>query len=256
MKVVICENEAEHREFLQSVIFQYAISNEPSIEVALSAAKPDEVLAYLRDQRADCYFLDIELGSSMDGMDLACKIREHDPFADIIFISMHADRLKLTFKYKLAALDFIVKDDGHDQLAEQINEALQASFTKYQQLGHSDGTKCIQIKIGERIKNIDLDDIYYFETSPQVEHKVVLHTTNGYYEFYGKLKEFENIHERFYRCHKSYIVHLQYVKDIDKERRKIIMANGNECYVSLRKMKILEAKMAKIPVADTIIGQC
>lgn len=182
-------------------------------------------------------------------MDLASKIREHDPFADIIFFSMHADKLKLTFKYKLAALDFIVKE--HVQLSEQVIEALQASFLKYQQLGNKDGTKFIQIKIGERIQNIPYDEIYYFETSHQ-EHKIILHAVNGLYEFYGKLKEFENIDKRFFRCHKSFLINLQYVQNINKEQRKITMTNNKVCCVSFRKMKDLQAKIVSVMIPDKL----
>ncbi|SDZ68253.1 two-component system, AgrA family, response regulator AgrA [Evansella caseinilytica] len=245
MKVIICENEVQQRKFLQSVIFNYAMFSEPSIEVVLSASQPEEVLAYLQDHRADCYFLDIELGSSISGMDLASIIREQDPLANIIFITMHADKLKLTFKYKLAALDFIVKDVEPEKLTQQVKEALQASFAKYQQLGNSYRSKFFQIKIGERIKNINLDDIYYLETSAQV-HKIGLHEKNGCYEFYGKLKELENLDERFYRCHKSYIVNLQHVKYIDKKNRKLTMANDEVCYVSTRMIKELQSKIAKL----------
>ncbi|UJW58024.1 response regulator transcription factor [Bacillus sp. A116_S68] len=244
MNVIICENETHHREFLQSVITQYAMLYQPSIEIALSTAQPEHILDYVNKQRADCYFLDIELGSTITGMDLARMIRERDPFAQIIFVSMHADKLKLTFKYKLAALDFIVKDEGPDKLASQVQDALEAAFDKYQQLGHSSELAHIQIKIGERIKNIRYDDIYYFETAAQ-EHKIVLYEVSGVYEFYGKLKAFENIDERFYRCHKSYLVNLDHIKDMNTKQRKLTMVNGRECLISARKVKDLQSRIAR-----------
>lgn len=244
VKVVICENEVEQRNFLRLVITNYAMFHEPSIRLVLTAGKPEEVLEYLSDNQADCYFLDIELGSTMNGMDLASIIRKQDPLANIIFISMHADKLKLTFTYKLAALDFIVKDDGHDKLAVQVEEALQVSFAKYQQLGQRKVTNFIQIKVGNRITNINYEDIYYFETSAQT-HKIILHKLNGYYEFYGRLKEFTTLDERFFQCHKSYIINLHHIKYIDKQKREVTMVNDAICYVSLRKIKELQARVVK-----------
>jgi len=140
VKVIICENEEKHREFVQTVVHRESF-HEPSIELVLIASKPEQVLAYLRNKRADCYLLDIELDSTINGIDLASMIRQQDPVATIIFISMHADKLKLTFKYKIAALDFIVKGDTHATLSDQLKEALQASFTKYQQLGVTHGSE-------------------------------------------------------------------------------------------------------------------
>ncbi|UTR14980.1 LytTR family DNA-binding domain-containing protein [Salipaludibacillus sp. LMS25] len=244
MNVIICENETHHREFLQSVISRYAMLYQPSINIVLSAANPEIVQDYIKKQRADCYFLDIELGSTITGMDLARLIRERDPIAQIIFISMHADKLKLTFKYKLAALDFIVKDEGRHKLAAEIQDALKAAFNKYRQLGHSNELAHIQIKIGERIINIRYDDIYYFETAAQ-EHKIVLYEASGVYEFYGKLKTFETIDKRFYRCHKSYLVNLNHIKDMNTKHRKLTMVNGRECLIAARKVKDLQSKIAR-----------
>ncbi|WP_017473065.1 LytR/AlgR family response regulator transcription factor [Amphibacillus jilinensis] len=243
MKVIICEDESNHREFLRSTILKYAMFYQPSVELCLTTGNPEDVLDFLKDQQADCYVLDIELNSTITGMDLASKIREKDPLAQIIFISMHADKLKLTFKYKLAALDFIVKDNEHNKLETQIQEALAAAFKKYQQLGCSNKSTHIQIKIGERIKNVRFDDIYYFETAPQ-EHKIILYEVNGIYEFYGKLKAFEDIHPRFYRSHKSYLVNLDHVKDINTKQHNLTMRNGHQCLVATRKVKDLQAKVA------------
>lgn len=245
MRVVICEDEIEHREFFELVIKNYSMFHEPSINLVLNAASPGEILEFLHNEKADCYFLDIELESQIDGMKLASIIRKSDPFANIIFISMHADRLKLTFKYKLAALDFIVKDDGREQIAKQIEEALQAAFSKYQQLGKSKKMKSLQIEVGNRVTNINYDDIYYLETSPQT-HKIILHQVNGFYEFYGRLKEFSDIDERFFQCHKSYIVNIQHIKYIDREKREVKMANGKTCIVSFRKMRELQLKYLEL----------
>ncbi|WP_062046899.1 LytTR family DNA-binding domain-containing protein [Bacillus sp. JCM 19034] len=247
MKIVICENEASQQEFLQSVISNYAMFHEPSMKVILNTSKPEDVLECVQHGGADCYFLDIELGSSIDGMELARIIRKQDPLANIIFITMHADKMKLTFKYKLAALDFIAKEFGQDRIAEQVREALRVAFNKYLQIGDHDETNFIQIKIGERITNISIDDVYYFETSSQV-HKIRLYERNGEYEFYGKLKDFEQIDERLFRSHKSYLINLQHIRHIDKKRRMITMANHRECYASFRTLKMLESKLEQTNV--------
>src|SRR5690606_6626281 len=146
--------------------------------------------------------------------------------------------LKLTFTYKLAALDFIVKDTP-DQIASQVVNVLQVAFEKYKQLGEVNQTAMIQIKIGERIKNIKLQDIYYIETSTK-SHKLELYEKNGYYEFYGKLLDFEELDESFYRCHKSFLINLQHVKELNTKDRTVIMSNGAVCSISFRLLQELK----------------
>ncbi|MDV6377859.1 LytTR family DNA-binding domain-containing protein [Sporosarcina sp. GW1-11] len=242
MRVIICEDNLVQREFIYKEIMNYTSFHEPSIELVLCTNTPDEVLSYLNNYQADCYFLDIELDHQLDGMELAMEIRKKDPLATIIFITTHADRLKLTFTYKLAALDFIVKDTP-DQIATQVKEALQAAFEKYIQFAEVVPTELIQINIGERIKNIALQDIYFFETST-IPHKLTLYEKNGFYEFYGRLKDFEEVNPSFYRCHKSFLINLQHVKELDKKKRTVTMSNGAICVISFRAFRELQSRLS------------
>ncbi|MGM7634407.1 LytR/AlgR family response regulator transcription factor [Bacillus sp. Hm123] len=243
MKVIICEDDAAQLEYIYSKLRKYALIQYPSIEFALATSNPEDVLAYIEHDRADCYFLDIELGSSLTGLELASNIREYDPQASIIFVTTHAEMLQLTFTYKLAALDFIVKREKVE-LTHQLITALEVAYQKYKQLGHVDEGHYFQLKIGELIKNIPYEEIYFFATSSQV-HKIELHTKNGHYEFYGKLKELESLDSRFYRCHKSYIINLQHVREINKKERTLTMINGETCYISFRALRGLQVKLAE-----------
>ncbi|WP_342513716.1 LytTR family DNA-binding domain-containing protein [Sporosarcina sp. FSL K6-1522] len=244
MRVIICEDDHAQKNRLHKEIMDYANFHEPSIEVVLCTSQPDEVLAYLEQHQADCYFLDIELNHELNGMELAMEIRKKDPIATIIFITTHADYLKLTFTYKLAALDFIVKETT-EQISSEVKEALQVAFKKYKQLGEFDQSARVQLQIGERIQNVNIQDIYYIETSTK-PHKLALYEKNGYYEFYGKLIDFEGLDASFYRCHKSYVINLCHVSELNKTERKVTMSNGTVCMVSFRLVRELQRKLAAV----------
>lgn len=242
MKVVICEDDALHLEMIHSAIINYAMFERPSIEVVLWTQNPTDVLAYMKEYKADCYFLDIEFEQELTGIDLAKEIREKDPLANIIFVTTHAEQLKLTFTYKLAALDYIVKVQGQ-AFQEQLIHALEAAFIKYEKIGIIENVPMFQVKMGERIKNISFDDIYFFITAPQA-HKIELHCKQGNFEFYGKVKELPSqLDERFYRCHQSCIVNVQHIEELDQRNRTVIIVNREECPVSYRAMKQLKRKM-------------
>jgi len=162
MKIAICEDDVFHRELLLHAVKSYALFQAPSIEITLCTNHPQALLQQIQSTQIDCYLLDIELNNTINGLEIARIIRERDPLAQIIFITTHADCLTLTFKYKLAALDFIVKDSPQ-QIKSSVKEALQAAFTKYKQLGQTDSTKWFQITVGEKVKNINMTDIYFFE---------------------------------------------------------------------------------------------
>lgn len=69
----------------------------------------------------------------MNGLVLANKIREYDSRGFIIFITSHSEMSFLTFKYKVEALDFILKD--HPQyLQQQICECMEHVVQKYSKI--------------------------------------------------------------------------------------------------------------------------
>lgn len=243
MKVVICEDNQQQQKIIYSILRNYAMINYPSVEFVLIASSADEVLNFIEFNKVDCYFLDIQLGDGYNGLQLAAEIRKQDILASIIFVTDYSEVLKLTFKYKVAALDYIVKTTD-TSFSDQLISAFESSIQRYEQLGQIKTMNFFQIKIGELIKNIPYEDILYFETSDNT-HKIRLLEKNGVYEFYGKLKDIEQINPTFFRCHKSYIINLQHVSQINKTAKKVEMVNGNECPVSIRAMRNIQNKINK-----------
>lgn len=241
MKIAILEDDVFHRKLLLKSIQNYALFQEPSIEIALCTGDAHDLIQHGEAFQIDCYLLDIELNGQMNGMELAQRIRRKDPFAQIIFVTSHADRLPLTFTYKLAALDFIIKRSA-DQMASDIIAALQAALRKYKQIGEADSSKWFQIKVGEKIKNIRLEDIFYIETSVH-PHKLELHEKNGCHVFYGKLKDLQSLSDTFFRCHKSCTINLHHVAELNLKKRSVMMSNGRTCPVSFRLIRSLQQAM-------------
>lgn len=240
MKVVICEDNPQQQKMLYTRLGNYAMLNHPSVEIVLVASNTEDVLKFMETNKADCYFLDIELGQGHNGLQLAAEIRKQDILASIIFVTDYSEALKLTFKYKVAALDYIVKRTD-TSFTDQLIGAFESSIQRYEQLGKIKSVNFYQVKMGELIKNVPYEHIYYFETSENV-HKVRLFEKNGVYEFYGKLKEIEDIHPTFFRCHKSYVVNLQHVVQINKKEKSIEMVNGAKCPVSIRASRKIKSK--------------
>lgn len=238
MKVIICEDQYKQRRSLQNIIMHCAFANDLDIEVVLCAEGPEQVIDYLAKERANCYFLDIELNAAQNGLELAQIIRNKDPLATIIFVTTFADKLKLTFTYKIAALDFIVKDEHN--FTKNVLVSLMTAYDKYTQISEGEEVQYFPLKIGELTRKIRFEDIYYFETSPNA-HKVILKEKNGFYEFYGNLKDIEQqLDNRFFRCHRSYIINLQHIEQIDKKNKFVIMKNGLKCEVAFKKKKMLQ----------------
>jgi len=101
-----------------------------AMSVVCDTSNPTDVLDYLKQDKKimGLYFLDLDLGCDINGIQLAEKIKTHDPFGCIVFITADGNSYKLTFEYKLEAMDYIVKGDFN--LRTRLCECIQNAHDK------------------------------------------------------------------------------------------------------------------------------
>ncbi|MGN0145486.1 MAG: LytR/AlgR family response regulator transcription factor [Clostridium sp.] len=238
LKIFVCEDNYEQRIKFEKIIKDIIMIENYDIDFQMSCGNPYDIIDYLKvNSTSGIYFLDVDLHSDINGIQLAEKIRVYDPRGFIIFVTTHAEMSYLTFLYKVEAMDYIIKDN-YKNIQQRIGECIKNSHDKYSSK-ITDLQKVFSIKVNDKIINVDFDDILFFETSPTI-HKVILHCKNRQVEFYSKMKEVEEtIDERFCRCHTSFLVNKDKIKEIDKKNRIVYMVNGEECLVSTRGIKKL-----------------
>lgn len=97
--------------------------------------------------------------------------------------------------------------------------------------------------VGEREYCIPFDDIVYFETSDS-PHKILLHQMNKIQEFNGKLSNIvSNLDNRFFRVHRSFLININHIEEIDMKERVITMDNKESCLVSTKQLKYLTQQL-------------
>lgn len=238
--IFICEDNAIQRNQIESFIKNYLLIEELDMEIKISTDQPEHILDYLeqhRDSRG-IYFLDVDLQCDMNGIQLGAKIREHDLHGKIVFITTHDELLALTFKYKVEAMDYILKEAEIADIRERIQEALIQAQRHYQKEAQK-ADDFIQLKIGSQIRVFELQQVMFFETAP-TPHKLILHLANSTLEFYGKINDVPALSPLLVRIHKSYVLNYKNIQLIDKKKREVIMVNGEKCLLSIRLVKQLE----------------
>lgn len=237
LNIIICEDNASQRIQIQTIIETEITNLELDFRVDVSTDNSEDVIDYVKNnkQKSFIYFLDVDLNTERNGIELAKNIRDYDSNGYIVFITSHSELSLLTFQYKVQALDYILKENT-DILSTKINECLLTAYNDYKHLNTKENS-IIAIDLGNRIMNFALADILFFETT-EIDHKLRIHTVDGYFEFYGAMKEIEKqISSDYYKTHRSYLVNTKKIKYIDKKNHTIIMVNNETCYVSERLMK-------------------
>jgi len=236
MNVIICEDNNVQREQIETIIMKETNNSEISLRIALSTASSDEILKYIITSKDKnfIYFLDIGLDGDINGIELATIIRKYDPIGYIIFVTSHAELTLLTFKYKVQAMDYILKFN-EKELETRIIDCLKVACNNFKELNIIE-KKCITLDIGSKVVNFNPDEILFFETYK--DHQIRLHMFDESIDFYYSLKKIQLLlPEHFYKCHRSYIVNIENIKSIDKRNLIIYMKNDDKCYISKRYMK-------------------
>ena len=236
LNIFVCEDDPKKRKNVVQIIKNTVLIEELDMQLILDTPNPYELLEAVKtSQNTGIYFLDIDLKCDMNGMKLAQQIRMFDPRCFIIFVTSHSELSYMTFQYRVEAMDFVLKDNPAEAKVK-IRECLLNASERYA-LQSNKTHKVYTIEIGERKISVDYNDILFFETSSNI-HKVILHAKDRQIEFSGSIKELEKaLGDNFVRCHRSFLVNRNNIKETDTKNRIIYFANGETCLMSLRMMK-------------------
>ncbi len=167
----------------------------------------------------DIIFMDIYLNNTntADGIEAVRTIRESDTNVLIAFTTSSCEHA--LDSYRLGAIKYIEKP----VIFENIKEVLELSIAKKKNLP----TLRFKIK-GGGYADIHTDMIMYFE---QKQHMIEIHLTDHILSTSQSVKmaEIEKSlsFPPFIRCHRSFIVNLNYVNKFDKKLNSFIMKNGD-----------------------------
>lgn len=161
LKVFICEDNKEQRERFSKIVQDIILIENYDIELDLVTSNPNELINYIEhNDLTGVYFLDIDLKSEINGIELAAKIRKYDPRGFIIFVTTHAEMSYLTFMYKVEAMDYIIKDN-YNNIKERIRQCIVDAHTKYSAKS-TELQKVFTIKSDDKIVNIEYRKILFF----------------------------------------------------------------------------------------------
>lgn len=233
LDIYVCEDNKIQLELISKYVSNTILIEQLDMQLACASTTSGKILEQAKkSENTGVFFLDICLQSEMTGLILAQELRKIQPRCFIIFITSHSEMSILTFQYKVEALDFIIKDSS-ENIRKRIHECLMDINKKILTVNKKQ-QKSILITQNDRLIAVDYDEVLFFETSEN-NHKIILHAKKRVVEFTGHLKSVEvQLDYRFYRCHRSYIVNTDNIKEVNFQKLTIYMENGEICPISVR----------------------
>ena len=237
MKILICEDNKIMLDIIHKTVANYTMIHDWNNVTIFPTNTATETLEIINSEKIDFFFLDIDLGNNeINGIELGRKIRDIDPFAKLIYITSHDNMQNIILQKMISPFAYILKNK--DSLEQEIRSVLEAVFSQYKkEIITNPTTNKIPIKTGTRQLFFHIDDILYFETFGNHKISIVLKDDKNY-SFYGKLSEIAQLSKKLIYCHKSYIMNIDNILEIEKD--KIVFTNNVELLLSentIRKIK-------------------
>ncbi|MBC1520087.1 response regulator transcription factor [Listeria aquatica] len=234
MDIFLIEDNFVQREFIKKMITK--ITNPYEIAVKIRTfANVDNFLAKINLdelEQSSVFFLDIDLQSSINGIEFAVNIRNKLPDCLIYFVTSNPGKAAEIINRNILASGYLIKDLEHlDELEPQIKQIFEKLLSE-KKLDSS----YIEIKQSHTINLININDIVIIESLPDQKGYVQLHTKKNNFIFRSTINKLkEKIDAPFIaKDLKSYIINIHHIQTIERKLGIITFDKGIEIYASKR----------------------
>jgi DNA-binding LytR/AlgR family response regulator len=200
-------------------ILESLVAKTPFLEMAGVFENPVEAFRLLSEVKVDMLFLDVEM-PEMSGLELLDTLS--DP-PQIIMTTSKDNYAVPAFDYEVT--DFLLKPiENYSRFLKAVGKA-KVNLEKSSKKLKKDRAKQIFIKVDSLLLNFHLKDILYIEAFGDY---IKIHTEEKMYVAHAKLRTVEETlpADAFARIHRSYIVRLDKIENIDPSnlevRKKVI----------------------------------
>lgn len=209
-KIAICDDMEEDVQYIASVVRNWGEKEKISVDLETFPSAESFLFRYAEQKDYDILLLDIEM-RSMNGVELAKRIRKENDAVQIVFITGYTDYI--AEGYDVSALHYLMKPLSVDKLYEVLNRAVMKIKKNERSLFLSLSGEMVRIPVYE-IKYLEVQQNY-----------VTIHAENNY-TVKKTLGEFEReLDERFYRMGRSFIVNLSCINRITKNN--VFLSDGS-----------------------------
>lgn len=244
IRAIIIEDEQPARELIKHYLNAHS-----NITLLGEFADGFSGLKAIQELKPDLVFLDVQM-PKLTGFELL-ELMDETP--RIIFTTAY-DQFAIR-AFELNAVDYLLKPYSQDRFNQAIlkvsertqKEPLSKNITKLTEhvLEKQEILDRVVVKTGSKIKVIPVDQIIYVESQ---DDYVMIYSVEGKYLKQQTMKYFEQHLEpaKFLRIHRSYIVNIDTIKQLElyeKNSYLAILSNGAKLKVSDSGYKSLKSLM-------------
>jgi two-component system LytT family response regulator len=252
LNAIIVEDEKNSRELLKNLLGTYC----PDVKLLHAAGSIDEALIWIKREKPDLLFLDIELQSGTS-FDLLNQLEDKN--FEVIFTTAFEQYAIKAIKF--SSLDYLLKPIDPEELMAAVKKAVNKKSNQHNQnqldvlLSNISKSNSEEAKIclstADSLEFLQVKDILYCEANGSYTNFFVSHPgeKDRIIMVSKHLKEYENLLSAhpFLRVHNKFLVNLKAVqKYIKSDGGYILMTDEKQIPVSPNKKEEFFKRMAEL----------
>ena len=228
LNFVICDDNKNILDKFSVILENIFIKHNYEAEVGFATSNVNNLLKYVNENKVNVLILDINLKSNKTGLEIASEVRKKNKNTYFIFTTAHLEYAMLAYKFK--TFDYLAKPVTYERLEDTIVRLFE----------DINGVPKRYIKIDNKNSIIDENDVLYIKRDGM---KLIYHTKNQDYETYSSFNKIQDkIPANFVRAHKSYIVNIDNISNVDSVSNLIYFDKDISCDIGPKyKKNFMEA---------------
>ena len=217
LNFIICDDNLNILNKLKTMLENIFVKNNFEANVSYTSDNIDDILSYVDDYKVDVLMLDINLKADKSGLELAEAVRKKNKNVYLIFTTGHLEYAMVAYKFK--TFDYLAKPITYDRLEDTVKRLFE----------DINGLPKKYIKIDNKNTIIDESQIHYIKRDGM---KLIFHTSSRDYDTYSSFAKLEDkLPDNFVRCHKSFVINLNNVKNVDPVTCTIYLTDNSHCNI-------------------------
>ncbi len=239
MKVAICDAVEKDRTMLHAYVVRYFCNTSVRFECRLYEKAEDLCVDISNGMNYDVVILDSFQTNKILGSRLLKKLREIDFKGKLLFCAPSVEYI--TDKHGVFVSGYLIKPISYKKLKLFFDRFV----SEYENARYVISQRANQVYI-------PINDIMYFES---VNTKCHIHCTNEkQYTIYKQLRQVETelMDERFLRCHRSFLVNMNHIKEA---KDVFVLTDGTEVLIKQKERRAMHARVrAYFDQREVLIG--
>lgn len=255
LAIIVLEDNENERKIIQKMIEnRISVNNSPEeydAKVVLSTGEPQEVISFVKEnnEKEILAYLDIDLKTTVDGIEVASRIKGSNLNSQIVFVTGDADSLRYTIQRHVAPLDYITKDAEPEEIQNRIYETVDLGYQWYLQLiNNSEKEQYFTYsRINGMIERIPLNQVYYVELHEKKYGQLRVYAKDMIFDCSGVLKNLEHQYESLVFVDRETLINVNTVKSFDYRNGTVYFDEAKEIKhkVAIRRKRKLQQLLQK-----------